>query len=698
VSDPDLNPYTLQPVTDPGYFDPARRGRGDLARRLRANLRHTGRAPDCVAVLGERRFGKTSLLRHLLGQAAAPHLRLIDVNLLRLCPPTPEGFYAALTAALARAERRSDPAGLPPAGPVRHYYDLEEYLYRLGDAGGRLAVLIDEFDVVAQNQRFPKEFFDQLRGAANDLPLTLLTASVVPLSQFAQAGVYGSPFFNIFLTERLGPLSPEEADALIAAPPGGGQGVGEAAAEVRRLAGRHPFFLQLACRLAWDLRQRDGVVNPDRLCEDFAAGAREQFQYVWDHSGEEERSALCGLATGTRAVHSGERTLAERGYAGAGGLPQTSGEGFAAFVRGRCAAERPCRPRPPAATPARSELPPLPEPDDSAPTLHLALVIGVDRYLHRPASEHQLTELHFAERDAHAVADFLERDLHFAVQRLTGTRATLAAVQQAFAWLQAATAAAPNANSRFVFHFSGHGCQGADEESGYLMLHDSDPASPAETGLDLFGLAYELLPRVRVPQSLVLLDACHAGFAAGVKDVEVRPAQLAHVVQQSFRGLRGRLILAACSGAAQAREDPVLKHGVFTHHVLRHWRDRDDAPPSGRVTFGSLIDYVGRVMRSATRTSPCRCTTPSAWAARWCCATREARRGRTDDTIRRALPCGPRGRSRSSGSCSRRIARGRLRSCTAVSPKRCAEGTPGFSGTISTTSFRPSSSGFSTPG
>ena len=96
---------------------------------------------------------------------------------------------------------------------------------------------------------------------------------------------------------------------------------------------------------------------------------------------------------------------------------------------------------------------------------------------------------------------------------------------------------------------------------------------------------------------------CGAGCRAG--GGEARPAGrtpfsgiilLANVAQQFFRGLRGRMILAACAGQAQAREEPGLGHGVFTNYVLRHWRDLDGLPPSGRVTFGSLVDYVGEVM------------------------------------------------------------------------------------------------------
>src|SRR5262249_48056874 len=134
-----------------------------------------------------------------------------------------------------------------------------------------------------------------------------------------------------------------------------------------------------------------------------------------------------------------------------------------------------------------------------------------------------------------------------------------------------------------------------DSETAYLMAHDSDPAAPAARGLEMRRLVYELLPLVRVAHSLVLLDACHSGFAPGVKDL-VPVSRFPNLTSQLFSSLRGRMVLAACAGQAQARESESLAHGVFTHYVLRHWRDLEGDHPPGRITFGSLVDYVGRVM------------------------------------------------------------------------------------------------------
>jgi hypothetical protein len=200
------NPYTLQPVTKPEFFVASRGGRGTQAHRLLRNLCRTDPSPDCISILAERRFGKTSLLAHLQQRlTGVPNLHVAGINLLTLNPQNPDGFYAALTRALIRG------GAFPPSQPILTYAGFEDFLYGLRRAGDRLLLFIDEFDLVAREQRFTREFFDQLRAVANDLPLTFVLASVGRLAAIAHSGVYTSPFFGIFLSEPLDLLSHQEA-------------------------------------------------------------------------------------------------------------------------------------------------------------------------------------------------------------------------------------------------------------------------------------------------------------------------------------------------------------------------------------------------------------------------------------------------------------------------------------------------------
>jgi hypothetical protein len=588
------NPYTLRPVTEDGYFVAGAGGRGALAHRVLENLRRSAPLPDSVSLIGERRFGKTSLLGYLRRAVAAePDVVTGAIDLLDLAPRDASGFYALLTEELNAA------GALAPGAAVRNSFDLQKPLRGLRQQGRRLVLFIDEFDVVAAERRFERGFFDSLRSLAirNDMGLVLVVASVAPLKEIAHAGLYGSPFFNIFRQERLGLLSPEEARALVRRPPGGGKGFsGRAPDVILRLAGRHPYLLQLACTSAWELRaQPRGKLDADRLRTAFAQAARDQLQYIWDHRTAEERRALCDLVHGARATGDGLATLADRGYVVEDEGFRPCCEALERFVREQCAA-RAVDPQP-QAPPARSIPEPVrvPAPAGPAPG-RFALVVGVDRYLHARSGRFCLPELRFACQDAARVAALL-RDLGFAVTELTDADATCDRIHRAFAELHTATERMPPGCGCFVFHFSGHGLMPSpDSETAYLMAHDSDPALPAARGVEMRRLVYELLPLVCVEHSLVLLDACHSGFAAGVREL-VPAGRFHNLTGQLFACLRNRMVLAACAGQAQARESDSLGHGVFTHYVLRHWRDLEGDHPPGRITFGSLVDYVGRVMK-----------------------------------------------------------------------------------------------------
>src|SRR5262249_31772607 len=160
----------------------------------------------------------------------------------------------------------------------------------------------------------------------------------------------------------------------------------------------------------------------------------------------------------------------------------------------------------------------------------------------------------YAERDAAKMASLLRDDLEFDVEVLVGEDATAERVKEAFDELERATRRMAHPDSTFVFHFSGHGQLDPEhDEKAHLVLYGTDPERPGAGAIRLDRLVDVMLPRVHLPRTLVLLDACHAGVAAGVKDVaateravSTRPARVANIAQQLFSDAIGRLVLAAC--------------------------------------------------------------------------------------------------------------------------------------------------------
>jgi hypothetical protein len=586
------NPFTLRPIGDAAFLDPSPGGRGWQAKRLRAHLSRTDQPPDCVSLLGDRRFGKTSLLRHLYrATAKVPGAHTAFLDLMGLPEPSSDGFFALLDAALRRT------AG----APLRGFADLMAFLDRLALGDERVILFLDEFDLLAGDHRFDRHFFNQLRAAANGLPLTLVIASVRPLAEIAHPELYESPFFNIFFKERLVLLSDAEAEALVGRAGTTQHTLADLTGPILDLAGRHPFLLQLACWCAWELRARgrDPDVNELRAAFLERQETNEYYQWVWGHSSDDERRGLCCQVPGSRGGGPGLAWPAGRPYAADGDVRRACGSVFVEFVRGRCTEWSPCPKEPIDPPPAPRAFPSPPHAVPGAATRRVALVVGVNRYLHAGDSALNLSPLQYAEADARVLAAFLEKELEFEVRCLVGASATAAALHNAFAWVEEKTAGGGRGDSCFVFHFSGHGMlDPTNEERAYLMLHDSEPRRPAETGLEMAQLVLNHLSRVKVPNALMLLDACHAGLAAGVRTLSGAPSgQLAAIAQQLVGGLRGRMILVACAGEHLAREEDRLGHGVFTHYVLRHWRDRDGHHFPEGVTFDSLVRYVAAAMK-----------------------------------------------------------------------------------------------------
>ncbi len=588
------NPYSINPVTAPAYFNEKLGPHGALAHRILDNIMRVDPLPNSISLLGERRFGKTSILGYLEHEAAGvPDLIVVSIDMLSLSPQTPAGFYQMLTLALFEA------GALESDEPPLDYMGFFKFLIKLKKAGQRLILLIDEFDVVARAPEFDKTFFDNLRSLANKYPLRLVVASLAPLSKIAHSDVLASPFFNIFSTERLQPLSSDEAEKLVKDPPGG-NGFNDAnATEIIGLAGTHAYFLQLCCNIAWDLRRANGGnLDLTKLRAPFADTANPQYQYIWDHSGYPEKQLLYELAHGDPRSEQGLEALKLRGYVLEGPPPKLFGQGFADFIKQHGV------PKPPpvdddadkGSGPKSTQSPhgrmPVNLEED---ILRLALLVGVNRYQHEGGGNYVLNPLDYAEQDVLEMETLLEAS-DFEVTKLTGENATYAAVKSAFEDLQKRTLKAPNPESCFVFHFSGHGqIDPENNETAYLVLYDTDPGVPSTNGLEMESLVY-LMAQVKVPHSLLLLDCCHAGFAAGVKNLVPLNNRLHNVTEQIFARVHGRLVLGACAGSALARELKELSHGVFTYHVLRHWRDQDGYSPPDPITELSLARYILDVM------------------------------------------------------------------------------------------------------
>lgn len=258
-----------------------------------------------VSIVGPRRIGKSSLLLHLCRpevrsntglQPPKSLFALVDCQELGGSPP--EEVYEALLTSLLDA---AQDAGLDPGTYDRPgtYRSLDRMLNRILQSGTMVIFLLDEFELLAANERLTPYFFARLRGLTTKYGLAYLTASQRPLFAITEdEQILSSPFFNIFVSLSLGLYTEAEARSLFDDRLAGtGIVFGpELCDYLLYLVGPHPFFLHIAGYHAFQamtqgqpLESREGI---DRLAAPIEIEADSHLNYLWQNLSPEERYCL----------------------------------------------------------------------------------------------------------------------------------------------------------------------------------------------------------------------------------------------------------------------------------------------------------------------------------------------------------------------------------------------------------------------
>ncbi len=278
--------------------------------------------PVCgsVAISGEPRMGKTSLLRAVadIGSSerwARPDTRTVFlyVDCQSISRFTPTRFWQRVLRLLARA--LTDAATAPDLPPVieavaeQERIDatrFESILHALRERQIVLALLLDEFEWVIKRDvkslAVTRNFLSSLRALINHAPdtLSLIIASQQPLNVLCQ-GIgegEGSPFYNNFVFRRLHPLDRSEVDELIERRlAGSGAALTPQDRQyIEQIAGTHPFLVQLACALIFDAHGLDTPIEYDLVGARFEEEARHHFGQIWEISSQAERTVLLLIA------------------------------------------------------------------------------------------------------------------------------------------------------------------------------------------------------------------------------------------------------------------------------------------------------------------------------------------------------------------------------------------------------------------
>ncbi|PWW58355.1 DEAD/DEAH box helicase [Actinokineospora spheciospongiae] len=212
------------------------------------------------------------------------------------------------------------------------------------------------------------------------------------------------------------------------------------------------------------------------------------------------------------------------------------------------------------------------------------LFIGVSQFASPEAQP-----VRYAKKDAIALhALFADTFGDGRAELLHDAAATRAAVT---AGLRRLAATSTN-NDVVVITYSGHGTP-----DHVLATHDTDPDNPTGTGLGLEELV-RLLNAIPAGVLLVVLDCCFSGEPGDRVLHAPAPASRVDRVLAEVVG-RGRVVLTASTAEQRAREDPVLRHGLLTHHLLAALCGAEEVVDGGRIDVLALINHVRRKVTGA---------------------------------------------------------------------------------------------------
>lgn len=305
------NPFSFgNPIRDPRRFIGRRSDLQQIVDRLRSS------AHESTSIVGERRIGKTSLLKYLDNKQAAAELGLpmedyclVYMDFQGLADITPRRFWRRVLQKMKR--EICHPDLIPQIEEIMgleqlDLFDLEDLFASVMDRGLTVALLLDEFEYVTQNPNFGSDFFGALRALAIHHGLPLITATRRELVDLCHSEeIKGSPFFNIFANLVLRPFSPVKVDELIRTY------LSDTEVEftepetdlVLRLGGGYPFFTQIACHYLYEAKTRgeEGQALIEQVTRAFEEQVAPHYQYMWKVTNESEKMTLLAVMSLNRA-------------------------------------------------------------------------------------------------------------------------------------------------------------------------------------------------------------------------------------------------------------------------------------------------------------------------------------------------------------------------------------------------------------
>jgi uncharacterized caspase-like protein len=252
-----------------------------------------------------------------------------------------------------------------------------------------------------------------------------------------------------------------------------------------------------------------------------------------------------------------------------------------------------------------------PAPEPSAPAVRpgpvqqkWALVVGIGSF-----TDSEIPRLNYTTADATAFAAALEDPTigQFPadnVHVLTDEQATTKNIKEQLNWI----ARHAEANDLVVIYVATHGTPRAIDSAGganYLVTYDTEAYSGAQFNEDaLYATAYPMVElanavatRMKALRTVVFLDTCYSGGAAGsgapsttekLANTGPSEAMLTHMSLGT-----GRIVMSASQNDEESLESNQLHHGYFTYYLLQALKNGKGMTPLSQV-YSSVAQQVSQ--------------------------------------------------------------------------------------------------------
>jgi len=240
--------------------------------------------PQSVAIIGERRIGKSSLANRVFHKVMNDTVAIfLDCDALAGSCNSKDAFFQILNKAFLETLKKE--------GVL--FNDYASFRDFIRQEKSRFIIFFDEFEHLPEIEFADNLFFSNLRSVAGNPEnrLAFVTISQKSLKELTDnEAIKTSEFWNIFTPEIIGLLDDKSiADLRVSGFKKNNLLLDEEDLNIiEHYAGDFPFLNQIVCRYIFDEKSGNGKLNENKLESEL----RDYYETLWDYRSRKEQDIL----------------------------------------------------------------------------------------------------------------------------------------------------------------------------------------------------------------------------------------------------------------------------------------------------------------------------------------------------------------------------------------------------------------------